>query len=57
MISFAKQEERTLEEQCIFFEKAERESFSALSNSVRDSHESERAQVKLLVLYLNSDRY
>jgi len=39
-------EENNLLEQFKFFEKAERESFAALSNSVRDSHEKERAQAE-----------
>jgi len=39
-------EERNLLEEFKFFEKAEREYFSALSNAVRDSHEKERAQAE-----------
>ncbi len=33
-------------EQYQFYEKGERECFSALSNAVRDSHEKERAQAE-----------
>lgn len=39
-------EEKTHLEEFKFFEKAERECFSALSNAVRDSHEKERAQAE-----------
>ena len=39
-------EERTHLEEFKFYEKAEREFFSALSNAVRDSHEKERAQAE-----------
>jgi len=39
-------EERNFLEEFKFFEKAEREYFSALSNAVRDSHEKERAQAE-----------
>jgi len=39
-------EERNLQEEFKFHEKSEREYFSSLSNSVRDSHESERAQAE-----------
>eukprot|EP00092_Neocalanus_flemingeri_P023471 GFUD01025451.1.p1 GENE.GFUD01025451.1~~GFUD01025451.1.p1 ORF type:complete len:590 (-),score=165.01 GFUD01025451.1:130-1899(-) len=39
-------EERNLQDEFQFHEKSEREYFSGLSNSVRDSHESERAQAE-----------
>lgn len=39
-------EERNMQEEFKFHEKSEREYFANLSNSVRDSHESERAQAE-----------
>jgi len=39
-------EERNLQDEFKFHEKSEREYFSALSNSVRNSHEKERAQAE-----------